>query len=648
MYIKYTVIRNIQKLSIIELYLNITVEIFNTRRMSYCYVFTVYVSENECYKPFGIILDRHLADIIKLFVRERGLKFKISKMKKAVYLIVCMLVMAGSSCITGFSAGTINGSNRDSVKVFASGVLYNLAKSWADKYNSLHTGQSVTVVSVSDRGRIITKMKDGEAGFLTGNEISGLNPEGWNVLVGKDVIVPVISTGNPLLKDIKEKGVTTASLAGFLGSKDSRSWNVLLKGSGERKAGLLIAGNAKVMESIAEFFKIGNDNLSGYGMKTDRELVESLKADPLAIGFCRLAGLIDPSTQELVSGISLLPIDRNGNGIIDYSEKIYDNANDFMRGVWIGKYPRALVSNIYAVSSSTAPGQGDAAFVKWILADGQKNLSDNGFSELMASERSAGIDGLNNAENKPAVYAGGGYLNKTLILVLVILTLAGLVVTLLALFRKRKKTISDMTGNEAPQILKQGSLTIPGGIYFDKTHTWAFLEENGIIRVGIDDFLQHVTGKITRIKMKEEGIYVKKGEKILSIIQNGKQLNLYAPVSGTIVGHNAILETDSSSLNTSPYKNGWIYRIEPVNWGRESQLLFMAEKQREFIKKEFVRLKDFLMNALKGDPAYSQLILQDGGEIADGVLTGMGPEVWEDFQTSFIDPSRTVWFYEIF
>jgi hypothetical protein len=74
----------------------------------------------------------------------------------------------------------------------------------------------------------------------------------------------------------------------------------------------------------------------------------------------------------------------------------------------------------------------------------------------------------------------------------------------------------------------------------------------------------------------------------------------------------------------------------------------MAEKQKEFIKKEFARLKDFLMNILKEDQAYAQLILQDGGEISDGVLSEMGPETWEDFQTSFIDPSKQVWFYEIF
>ena len=87
-------------------------------------------------------------------------------------------------------------------------------------------------------------------------------------------------------------------------------------------------------------------------------------------------------------------------------------------------------------------------------------------------------------------------------------------------------------------------MNIPKGIYFDKTHTWAFLEENGVVRVGIDDFLQHITGKITRIKMKDPGKKVKKGDQILSIVQNGKQLNLYAPVSGTIVEQNVSLDVN--------------------------------------------------------------------------------------------------------
>jgi hypothetical protein len=75
----------------------------------------------------------------------------------------------------------------------------------------------------------------------------------------------------------------------------------------------------------------------------------------------------------------------------------------------------------------------------------------------------------------------------------------------------------------------------------------------------------------------------------------------------------------------------------------------MAEKYKLHIKNEFSRLKDFLAVALKPDEEkYALAILQDGGELRDGILSNLGPEVWEDFQTNFIDPSRQVWFYELF
>ena len=198
-------------------------------------------------------------------------------------------------------------------------------------------------------------------------------------------------------------------------------------------------------------------------------------------------------------------------------------------------------------------------------------------------------------------------------------------------------------------VFDENSLIIPKGVYFDKTHTWSFLEQNGNVKVGIDDFLQHITGKVTRIIMKDPGYKVKKGEPFLSIVQNGKQLNLYAPVSGVITNRNEKLNTNASLVNTSPYNDGWIYMIEPANWHRENQLLFMAEKHIQHIKSELTRLKDFLAAALRDDTEkFAMVILQDGGELRDGVLSDLGPELWEDFQTKFLDPSRQVWFYEIF
>ncbi len=67
--------------------------------------------------------------------------------------------------------------------------------------------------------------------------------------------------------------------------------------------------------------------------------------------------------------------------------------------------------------------------------------------------------------------------------------------------------------------LNENLIAAPKGLYFDKSHTWAFMEKDGIVKVGIDDFIQHITGTITRIKMKEPGERVRKGEKILTIIQ---------------------------------------------------------------------------------------------------------------------------------
>ena len=99
--------------------------------------------------------------------------------------------------------------------------------------------------------------------------------------------------------------------------------------------------------------------------------------------------------------------------------------------------------------------------------------------------------------------------------------------------------------------------------------------------------------------------------------------------------------TDPSLINSSPYSDGWFYEIEPSNWLRETQILLMADKYSEWIKGEFHRLRDFLSGILKPEaPGYSYVTLQDGGEIADHVLSSLGPEAWEEFQIRFIDSAN--------
>ena len=202
----------------------------------------------------------------------------------------------------------------------------------------------------------------------------------------------------------------------------------------------------------------------------------------------------------------------------------------------------------------------------------------------------------------------------------------------------------ERTPGEGPEgihlktFFRESSVTAPRGLFFDRSHTWAFMQKDGRVMTGIDDFLPRVTGRVTRVKMRGPGDVVRKGEVFLSLIQNGKQLDILSPVSGTIVEQNQRLLSNASLISTDPLQGGWVYRIEPLNWLKEIRSYLMGQNYSDWINTEFTRLKDFLGSVLKS--GMSEPVLQEGGELKNAVLESLGPDVWEEFQTGFINLSR--------
>jgi glycine cleavage system H lipoate-binding protein len=164
------------------------------------------------------------------------------------------------------------------------------------------------------------------------------------------------------------------------------------------------------------------------------------------------------------------------------------------------------------------------------------------------------------------------------------------------------------------------------------------MERDGKVRIGMDDFLLHVAGPVTRVELKKPGTTVKKGEPLFKLIQVGKQLEIKSPLSGKVVTQNGALLNHPGTLNESPYSEGWIYLVEPENWLPEIKGYFMGEHYRQWIREEFTRLKDFfskgLVQLMAGVPTP---VIQDGGEIRYGILEEFGPEIWEEFQMRFIN-----------
>ncbi|MBC8343215.1 MAG: glycine cleavage system protein H, partial [Bacteroidetes bacterium] len=199
------------------------------------------------------------------------------------------------------------------------------------------------------------------------------------------------------------------------------------------------------------------------------------------------------------------------------------------------------------------------------------------------------------------------------------------------------KQIRKLLGN-----LSAGILRIPQGLYYNKTHTWTFLEASGNAKVGLDDFLQHITGKVNFSKLKNSGEQIRKGELLTEIDQNGKKLKIFSPLSGEIISVNSLLHDTPEILNEDPYDQGWLYEIKPSSWIAETNSYYLAEEATNWSKKELDRFKDFVMGGpmRKYSSQPSMAVLQDGGELRDHILSDLPNEVWEDFQEEFLDQKK--------
>jgi glycine cleavage system H lipoate-binding protein len=550
-------------------------------------------------------------------------------MKHFITLAISLLVATLGLIVLGSQQEATN--ERKSLVIFCSEDLGQLSMLWASEYNKTHQGISV-VMSTEEPAADSKALRI----IPTGNVQPGPGAPHL-ITVCREVVVPVINRENPYINELYRKGIEVGKLSFAVLTASQLTWGALLEEGKEGDLQIYVSDDNTVRTSVTGF--LGAEP-SASMVVSPAEFLNTIQNNKYAIGFCRLGSIVDPLTMELIPGLRLLPIDRNANGQLDYMESIYGNLNEFNRGVWIGKYPHSLVSNVYAVSEMQ-PGEEEARFLEWVLTNGQVYLSSFGYSELAGSERLSQLVKLHpipavtpmNAQNN--IFPVAWYI------------LAGMVfIAILILFsrRKRNKEIKPTPGLFPSSIRAfcEDCLMAPRGVFYDKTHTWAFREKDGTVKVGIDDFLGHVTGTVTGVETKRPGQKIRKGEEFLSIIQRGKKISLYSPVSGRITEMNTLLAGEPGLLGTSPYDKGWVYLVEPSNWAEEVKLLQSVEKYTAWLNTEFKRLKDFLAATLPPrDVQLTYVVLQDGGMLKEGVLEDLDPEIWQEFQNVFIDHIKT-------
>ena len=120
---------------------------------------------------------------------------------------------------------------------------------------------------------------------------------------------------------------------------------------------------------------------------------------------------------------------------------------------------------------------------------------------------------------------------------------------------------------------------IPGDLKFLKSHEWARVEDNGLIRVGISDHAQEALGDLVYVELPEVGAQVQAGNSVATVESVKAASDIYAPVAGEIVDANPELAAAPEKVNTDAYA-AWMYRIRPDEAGAIDRLLDAAAYEK--------------------------------------------------------------------
>ena len=116
---------------------------------------------------------------------------------------------------------------------------------------------------------------------------------------------------------------------------------------------------------------------------------------------------------------------------------------------------------------------------------------------------------------------------------------------------------------EPEQAVSTGWFSVPTGVALHPGHTWARMEADGSVAVGLDDLGHRLVGDLDRVSVPARGARVEQGEPAVSLGAGGRTVKIVSPVDGEVIAYNAASDTSSD-----PYGQGWLFRVRPENWKR--------------------------------------------------------------------------------
>ncbi|AZI20973.1 glycine cleavage system protein GcvH [Chryseobacterium taklimakanense] len=121
-------------------------------------------------------------------------------------------------------------------------------------------------------------------------------------------------------------------------------------------------------------------------------------------------------------------------------------------------------------------------------------------------------------------------------------------------------------------------MNTPSELKYTKDHEWVKIDGN-IATIGITDFAQGELGDIVFVDVDSVDDDLSAGDVFGSVEAVKTVSDLYLPVTGTVTEFNSALEDQPELLNSDPYGEGWIIKVQIADDADLSELLSAEEYQ---------------------------------------------------------------------
>jgi glycine cleavage system H lipoate-binding protein len=133
---------------------------------------------------------------------------------------------------------------------------------------------------------------------------------------------------------------------------------------------------------------------------------------------------------------------------------------------------------------------------------------------------------------------------------------------------------------------------LPQGMHHHRGHTWARVERDGDVRVGVDDFGQWLVGPVQGVRLPAPGQTIFESTPAGEIRLDTGRISPLAPVSGRIIAINDRLLKQPGLVNESPYTNGWLFMVRPFDLMSDLVNLLYGGRARRWIEQEVGRVRE--------------------------------------------------------